>query len=106
MTASLQPITARDKAKAALTKCRKLPVRDYLIVDVVKWIVLNVLARQTGDGEFGPSPRFLSARPSHTGIQNGQESRTPILRRLERTAEFVTWSVQYLRVHTLGLRNM
>ena len=72
----------------------------------VKLIVPNVLKRQREDGEFGPSPRSQRAQGAGSTDQGGERSHAPLPRRLETTAEFTTWSAQYLRMHTLGLWNL
>jgi len=64
--------------------------------DAVRWLVPNVLGRQSEEGDFGAAPRSRSRRPAgRTG--------EPLPRRFERTAEFTTWSAHYLRMYTLGL---
>jgi hypothetical protein len=61
-------------------------------------IAPNVIARQKENGEFGPSPRSLS-------VQNNLSEKRPeppMPRRLETTAEFTTWSTEFLRFFSLG----
>lgn len=77
--------------------------KEYL--NALRWIVPNVLARQMKEGEFGSSPRSRSrsAPQSVSSSEAAGKPETPMPRRLETTAEFTTWSAQFLRMHALGL---
>ncbi len=65
-----------------------LAIGDKRYREAAAQIVPKVLARQREDGEFGSSG-------------TGQESLLP--KRLETTAEHVTWVAHYLRMNSLGL---
>jgi hypothetical protein len=55
----------------------------------------NVLTRQAPDGEF------TAAATNPAATEHAPDGDMP--RRLERTAEFTTWSAEFLRMYTLGL---
>lgn len=86
-------------AAASLALC----TREKRYIEVAQLIIPSVLARQKEDGEFGPSPRLLRARKTVLGSEGGRTPDMPISRRIETTAEFTYWSLQYLRLNTLGL---
>jgi hypothetical protein len=59
-------------------------------------IAVNVLARQAPDGEFAAAGAGTAQPPADT-------STADMPRRLERTAEFTTWTAEFLRMSASGL---
>ena len=75
--------------------------RRYL--EALQWIVPNVLERQGPDGQFLEAVRHET--PPGAEESNAGRSETPaeLGRRLERTAEFTTWTAEFARFAASGL---
>lgn len=54
-----------------------------------KWILPNVMKRQTAEGEFGASPRSGTS----VGVST---SDSPLFKRIEKTSEFTLWCAKFL----------